>query len=172
MRFAELLSVATIAAGVSTVVAEDAPIIKNNPPGGVAFATINKDNGALDAVIAVSTSPTGEGVQIVMNINGATPISGGPFSKSFLWIAMCDKPLMYRFQCTTFMRKPLHRVVTVLPLALILTQPDAARVQAAMPPSQRLARPVIYLANGEIAGPYLDARRRKPTNCTVPRIQH
>jgi hypothetical protein len=84
MRFAELLSAATIAAGVSTVLAEDAPIIKNNPPGGVAFAVINKDNGAIDAVIAVSTASSGEGVQIVMNINGATPLSGGPFSKSSL----------------------------------------------------------------------------------------
>jgi hypothetical protein len=94
MRFAELFSAATIAAGVSTVLAEDAPIIKNNPPGGVAFAVINKDNGAIDAVIAVSTSSTGEGVQIVMNINGATPISGGPFSKSFHWIARFDKLLI------------------------------------------------------------------------------
>jgi hypothetical protein len=107
MRYAELLSAAGIVAGVSTVLAADpAPVISNNPPGGVAFAVIKSNDGALDAVVAVSTGENGEGVRVVMNINGNHALTGGPFSTFFLLsLHKRDHTLTIALQCTTYTRK-------------------------------------------------------------------
>jgi hypothetical protein len=82
MRTSSLAVVAQLVASITVVLATDAPIIRNSPPAAFAMASMPEGGSKnVNALVSVITNPSGEGVEITININGGDRFDGGPFSK-------------------------------------------------------------------------------------------